>query len=92
MGEVRPRRPDPDAPDSAILDAALLPSTELSYHHEPAAVASAVAKGEADAGILLRAPTVAQIAATAHARLRMPEKSTFFSPKPRTGMVFRRLS
>jgi uncharacterized protein (DUF1015 family) len=39
----------------------------------------------------LRAPTVEQIAAAARARRRMPAKSTFFYPKARTGLVFRRL-
>jgi uncharacterized protein (DUF1015 family) len=41
--------------------------------------------------VLLRPVTVAQIRAAAFAGVRMPEKTTFFSPKPRTGMVFRRL-
>ena len=35
--------------------------------------------------------TVDQIAEWAAARRRMPPKTTFFSPKPATGMVFRRL-
>jgi uncharacterized protein (DUF1015 family) len=38
---------------------------------------------------LLRPVTVAQISEWAHARRRMPPKSTYFHPKPRTGMVFR---
>ena len=45
--------------------------------------------GEAEAGVLLRPATVAQIAATAHGGDRMPPKTTFFYPKPRTGFVFR---
>ena len=43
------------------------------------------------AGILLRPATVTQIAAAAHAGRRMPAKTTFFYPKPRTGLVFRLL-
>jgi uncharacterized protein (DUF1015 family) len=31
------------------------------------------------------------IRAAADARVLMPEKTTFFAPKPRTGMVFRSL-
>jgi uncharacterized protein (DUF1015 family) len=50
-----------------------------------------VEKGAADAAVLLRPVTVAQIRAAAFAGARMPEKTTFFSPKPRTGMVFRSL-
>jgi len=35
--------------------------------------------------------TVAQIAAVSHGGDRMPPKTTFFWPKPRTGIVFRPL-
>jgi uncharacterized protein (DUF1015 family) len=35
--------------------------------------------------------TVAQIVAIAHGGERMPPKSTFFWPKPRTGVVLRSL-
>ena len=38
-----------------------------------------------------RAVAIAQIDAWARARRRMPPKSTYFHPKPRTGMVFRAL-
>src|SRR5207245_1395074 len=54
-------------------------------------VAALVAKGDADAAVLLRPVTVETIRAAAEADLRMPEKTTFFAPKPRTGMVFRSL-
>ena len=50
-----------------------------------------VEKGDADAAVLLRPVTVDTIRAAAAADLRMPEKTTFFAPKPRTGMVFRSL-
>ena len=49
------------------------------------------AKGAADAAVLLRPVDVHTIRAAAAADLRMPEKTTFFAPKPRTGMVFRSL-
>jgi hypothetical protein len=79
--------------DSDRLDAALatLPAHTLTFQHGVANVARAVERGEVDAGVLLRPPTVEQIAATAHARDKMPPKSTFFWPKPRTGTVFRSL-
>jgi len=48
-------------------------------------------EGVADLAVLLRPVTVPQIRAAAFACLRMPEKTSYFSPKPRTGMVFRRL-
>jgi len=66
-----------------------LPGTEVSHHHDWHAALGTVAAGGADAAVLLRPVTVAQISEWAHARRRMPPKSTFFRPKPRTGMVFR---
>jgi uncharacterized protein (DUF1015 family) len=39
----------------------------------------------------LRPATVEQIAAVSHGGERMPPKTTFFWPKPRTGVVFRPL-
>ena len=41
---------------------------------------------------LLRPATVAQIQANAHSGERMPPKTTFFHPKPKTGIVFRDLT
>jgi uncharacterized protein (DUF1015 family) len=41
--------------------------------------------------VLLRPATVPQIDATAHGGERMPPKTTFFHPKPKTGLVFRSL-
>jgi uncharacterized protein (DUF1015 family) len=48
-----------------------------------------VTAGEADAAVLIRPVTVGQIGEWAHAHKRMPPKSTYFHPKPRTGMVYR---
>ena len=80
--------------DSSRLATALdaLPQHHVAYQHGVDAVVAAVEKGDAQAGFLLRPATVAQIAAAARARLRMPAKTTFFYPKPRTGLVFRRLA
>ncbi|MBA2280514.1 MAG: DUF1015 domain-containing protein, partial [Acidimicrobiia bacterium] len=80
--------------DSSRLDAALegFPEHGLAYQHGVAQVVDAVESGRADAGFLLRPVTVAQIADVAHARDRMPPKTTFFWPKPRTGVVFRSLA
>src|SRR5262249_33833621 len=80
--------------DAARFDAGLVPAlqgTDVSYRHDALTVASFVAKGTADAAVLLRPVTVDQIRAAAMAGVRMPEKTTFFAPKPRTGMVFRSL-
>jgi uncharacterized protein (DUF1015 family) len=79
--------------DSSRLDVALagLPEHELTYQHGADHVRRAVARGDAQAGVLLRPATVAQITDIAHGGERMPPKTTFFHPKPRTGMVFRHL-
>ena len=97
-GEVM-LRPRPDALaeardlDSARLDVALaaLPAHEVTFQHGPDNVRRAVAAGGAQAGVLLRPATVAQIESTAHGGERMPPKTTFFHPKPKTGLVFRDL-
>ena len=85
--------------DDATLDTvrlqealATLPPHDLAYQHGVANVVAAVAGGRAQAGLLLRPVTVAQIAAVADASDRMPPKTTFFWPKPRTGIVFRSLA
>jgi uncharacterized protein (DUF1015 family) len=96
---IRLLRPKPGAfedtrdLDSDRLDRALaaLPPHDVTFQHGVANVVRAVERGDADAGVLVRPPTVEQIAATAHARDKMPPKSTFFWPKPRTGTVFRSL-
>jgi uncharacterized protein (DUF1015 family) len=58
------------------------------FHDAPAAVAAAVAGGTA---LLLNPTPVSDVTAVAAAGERMPRKSTLFTPKPRTGLVFRLL-
>ena len=80
--------------DSARFDAGVLPAipgATLAYRNDARAVAAQVAKGAADAALLLRPVGVPTIRAAAAAGVRMPEKTTFFAPKPRTGMVMRGL-
>jgi uncharacterized protein (DUF1015 family) len=62
---------------------------ELSYQHGLKNVHDAIANGTAQVAFLLRPATVRQIAETAHSGRLMPPKTTFFQPKPRTGMVYR---
>ena len=98
-GRARALRPRPGAfegvrdLDTSRVDAALaaLPDHELRYQHGVDEVAAAVAGGSAQAGILVRPATVEAISATADGGERMPPKTTFFHPKPRTGQVFRSL-
>jgi uncharacterized protein (DUF1015 family) len=80
--------------DSQRIEAALadLPPHEVVYQHGWDESAAAVNKGEAQAAVLLRPATIAQIAATGRGGDRMPPKTTFFWPKLRTGLVFRPLN
>jgi uncharacterized protein (DUF1015 family) len=77
--------------DTVRLDAALadLSGVSLSYQHGIDNVIDAVRSGRARAGVLVRPATVDQIRATADGGERMPPKTTFFHPKPKTGLVFR---
>ncbi|HVB92171.1 MAG TPA: DUF1015 domain-containing protein [Acidimicrobiales bacterium] len=79
--------------DSSLIATALshLPPHEVVHRHSLAETMEALDHGEGQAAFLLRPVTVAQIAEWANARRRMPPKTTYFSPKPRTGMVFRSL-
>lgn len=80
--------------DSSRLDVALaaLPPMTVAFQHGVDEVSQAVLKGEADAAVLLRPATVAQIAEIGRGGARMPPKTTFFYPKLRTGMVFREVT
>jgi uncharacterized protein (DUF1015 family) len=82
---------DPEDVDSMRLEPGLakLPPHEVTYQPDWDLAAAAVAKGAAQAAILLKPPTVRQIAETGHGGKRMPPKTTYFWPKPRTGLVFR---
>jgi uncharacterized protein (DUF1015 family) len=80
--------------DSSRLDVALssLPEHTVVYQHGWDDAAAAVATGAASAAVLLRPATVEQISAVSRGASRMPPKTTFFWPKPRTGMVIRELA
>jgi uncharacterized protein (DUF1015 family) len=79
--------------DSSRLEVVLqgLPGVDVRYQHGWRNVVDAVASRASQAGILLRPATVTQIAAVAAEGGRMPPKTTFFTPKPATGLVFRGL-
>jgi uncharacterized protein (DUF1015 family) len=68
-----------------------LPPHEVMHRHSVAEALEALADGDAQAAFLLRPVTVKQIENWANDRRRMPPKTTYFSPKPRTGVVFRSL-
>jgi uncharacterized protein (DUF1015 family) len=51
-----------------------------------------VENGRASAAVLIRPVNVAEIERTAREGLLMPPKSTFFTPKLKTGIVIRSLT
>ena len=64
----------------------------LRYQHGVGNVLAALSRGEAQAAVLIRPVSVPEIERTAREGLLMPPKSTFFTPKLRTGLVLRSLS
>lgn len=79
--------------DSSRLAVALgaIGEHELTYEPGWHRAVTAVRDGQADAAFLLRPVPVAKIERVAYGGRRMPPKSTYFEPKPRTGMAFRSL-
>jgi len=77
--------------DSSRLEHALssVPDAEITYQHGVDNIVGAVTSGAAAAGVLLRPVSIAEIRRTADEGLLMPPKSTFFTPKLRTGLVIR---
>jgi uncharacterized protein (DUF1015 family) len=63
----------------------------LRYTRDPLEAVSEVETGGADLALFLNATPVARVLAVAAAGERMPEKSTYFAPKPPTGLVMRDL-
>ncbi len=80
--------------DAAVIEALVVPrltDATWQYRHDARGVAALVDKGAASAAILCSPVSVADDPRRGGRRVRMPQKTTFFWPKPRTGMVFRTL-
>ncbi len=76
--------------DGAWLEKALESSAaQVSYQHGLDEMRAAVASGKHVAGVLIRPTSLDEIMRTAREGLLMPPKSTFFTPKLRTGLVIR---
>lgn len=61
----------------------------MAYQHGLDQVLGLLRSGEASAAVLIRPTSLAEIEKTARFGLLMPPKSTFFTPKLRTGLVAR---
>lgn len=78
--------------DGAWLEHALADLEHtVTYQHGVDHVVDAVTSGAAAAAVLIRPVSVAEIERTAREGALMPPKSTFFTPKLRTGLVVRAL-
>ena len=71
-----------------ITDADAAAGNRLAYTRDAPEALARVARGEAEAAILVRPTHIDQLAAVANAGDVMPQKSTYFYPKLLTGMVF----
>ncbi len=78
--------------DSAYLEHAMSGvQHEVRYQHGVTEVQHELQTSGATAAILIRPVSVAEIQRTANEGLLMPPKSTFFTPKIRTGFVLREM-
>jgi len=78
--------------DSAYLEHALSNvQHEVRYQHGVTEVQHELQTSDATAAILIRPVSVAEIQRTANEGMLMPPKSTFFTPKLRTGFVLREM-
>jgi hypothetical protein len=83
---------DVRALDGAWLEHALADvDVDVTYQHGLDEVLAAVDTGAAAGAVLIRPVSIAEIERTAREGLLMPPKSTFFTPKQRTGFVVREL-
>lgn len=83
--------------DTTAISTALPADAVLGYANGAEEVRRALEADQADPGharsaLIVRPVRTDEIAAVARAGLRFPPKSTFFVPKPRTGLAFRPLS
>ena len=79
--------------DSARLEHALRDLAHtVSFQHGVAEVVDVLSHQQANAASLIRPVSVAEIKRTATEGILMPPKSTFFTPKLRTGFVIRELN
>jgi uncharacterized protein (DUF1015 family) len=91
MAEVAGTPPTVSALHEHVLGSDLRPGEDVRFTPDAVAAVGAVRDGDAAAAYLLPATTPARIRDVIARGDRLPQKSTFFWPKPRTGMVIRPL-
>lgn len=90
---VRPRQGGEEALDVEVAEELLgcLGPHETTYEADPDRVSRAVASGQSPLAVLVRPVAIGQLRQVADAGLRFPQKTTYFTPKPATGIAFRSL-
>ena len=86
VGRVEGQPPTVAAVHRAVLDHL---SGDLRFVPDAAMAEAAVRSGEADLAVFLPPARVAHVRAVVARGDRLPQKSTYFWPKPRTGLVLR---
>ncbi|MFN2465514.1 MAG: DUF1015 domain-containing protein [Candidatus Dormibacteria bacterium] len=74
-------------PLCGIGQAELADAELIAYSRDSKEVVARVTAGEFDLGVFVRPPTLAQVQAVADAGENMPQKSTYFWPKPASGLL-----
>jgi uncharacterized protein (DUF1015 family) len=75
------------SPLLGIDDERLAAGEGIAYSRDPGEVRDRVVSGEYDVGLFLRPPTLTQVKRVADQGQSMPPKSTFFWPKPPSGLI-----
>lgn len=75
----------------ALVFERLLGGVQPGFVHSPGEAAAAIRRGDATVAILLQPMPFEAVRAVAEAGDPMPQKSTYFVPKPKTGIVLRSL-
>ena len=79
------------APALGIGPEQLRAGGQVAYTRDAAEAVATVDRGDAQVAFLLNPTRVEQVLETARAGGKMPQKSTYFYPKPTTGLVLHRL-
>jgi len=72
-----------------VISDEMVDSGRVRFTHDAVAAEDAVLTGDAVAAYFLPATTTERIRGVIERGERLPQKSTYFWPKPRTGMIIR---
>ena len=89
VGRLNGEAPTVSALHRTLLDR--MSTKGIRFVHDAALAEAAVRSGEADLALFLPPARVENVRAVVAAGGRLPQKSTYFWPKPRTGLVLRPL-